>query len=44
MIDVLKVLQATGNAAKAGESMMGFEERFEVLGLSRYREIESHYK
>jgi methylisocitrate lyase len=43
MIDVLKVLQTTGSAAKAGESMMGFEERFEVLGLSRYGELQSRY-
>jgi 2-methylisocitrate lyase-like PEP mutase family enzyme len=43
MIDLLKFLQTTGSTEKAGDAMMAFEERFEVLGLSRYRELESRY-
>jgi 2-methylisocitrate lyase-like PEP mutase family enzyme len=43
MIHLLKILKDTGNTTSAQNMMMGFEERFEILGLSRFRELESLY-
>jgi 2-methylisocitrate lyase-like PEP mutase family enzyme len=43
MIDVLSVLKKTGDTQSIQDKMMSFEDRFEILGLSRYREIESRY-
>jgi 2-methylisocitrate lyase-like PEP mutase family enzyme len=41
MIDTYRMLKETGNTT--GASMMTFEERFELLGLSHYQELESRY-
>jgi 2-methylisocitrate lyase-like PEP mutase family enzyme len=43
MIEILKILKETGNTESAQAMMMSFEERFEILGLSRFRELESVY-
>ena len=43
MVDVLRVLKGTGNTTSVQDRMLGFEERFEILGLNRFREIESRY-
>jgi 2-methylisocitrate lyase-like PEP mutase family enzyme len=41
MLHVYRTLRDTGNTK--GLSMLGFEERFEILGLSRLRELEEEY-
>ena len=43
MIEILRILKETGNTDSAQAMMMSFEERFEILGLSRFRELESLY-
>jgi 2-methylisocitrate lyase-like PEP mutase family enzyme len=43
MIEILSILKETGNTESAQAMMMSFEERFEILGLSRFRELESLY-
>jgi carboxyvinyl-carboxyphosphonate phosphorylmutase len=43
MIEILSILKETGNTDSARAMMMSFEERFEILGLSRFRELESLY-
>jgi 2-methylisocitrate lyase-like PEP mutase family enzyme len=43
MIEILSILKETGNTDSAQAMMMSFEERFEILGLSRFRELESLY-
>jgi len=43
MIEILGILKETGNTDSARAMMMSFEERFEILGLSRFRELESLY-
>ena len=43
MIEILSILKETGNTDSARARMMSFEERFEILGLSRFRELESLY-
>lgn len=43
MLDVLSAIKETGNTYTAQDMMMSFEERFEIMGLSRYREIEARY-
>ncbi len=43
MIEILSILKETGNTDSAQAMMMSFEERFEILGLSRFKELESLY-
>jgi 2-methylisocitrate lyase-like PEP mutase family enzyme len=43
MIEILRILKETGNTDSAQAMMMSFEERFEILGISRLRELESLY-
>jgi 2-methylisocitrate lyase-like PEP mutase family enzyme len=41
MLEVLQVLKRTGNTEDVQAKMMGFRDRFELLGLSGYREMEA---
>ncbi len=41
MLEVLNVLKETGNTEAFQPKMMGFHDRFELLGLSRYRQLEA---
>jgi 2-methylisocitrate lyase-like PEP mutase family enzyme len=41
MLEVLRILKETGNTEAVQSKMMGFRERFELLGMSRYRSLES---
>ncbi|MCU0561487.1 MAG: isocitrate lyase/PEP mutase family protein [Desulfobacterales bacterium] len=41
MLEVLRVLKQTGNTEALQSKMMGFHERFELLGLSGYRSREA---
>ncbi|RJQ57417.1 MAG: carboxyvinyl-carboxyphosphonate phosphorylmutase [Desulfobacteraceae bacterium] len=41
MLEVLRILKETGNTEAVQSKMMGFRERFELLGMSRYRSFES---
>lgn len=43
MVNILNILKETGNTFSGQGMMMSFEERFEILGLSRFKEIESSY-
>jgi 2,3-dimethylmalate lyase len=43
MIEILNILKKTGNTDSAQAMMMSFYERFEILGLSRFRKLESLY-
>ncbi len=43
MIEVLKVLKETGNTSSYQDKMMSFEERFDLLGLPNYRNLEKKY-
>lgn len=43
MIEVLKVLKETGNTASIQDKMLSFEERFDLLGLPRYQELEKRF-
>jgi len=43
MIEVLKVLKETGNTASIQDRILSFEERFDLLGLPRYQEIERRF-
>jgi 2,3-dimethylmalate lyase len=41
ILDVLRILKETGNTESAQSRMMEFRDRFEILGLSRYRDLEA---
>jgi 2-methylisocitrate lyase-like PEP mutase family enzyme len=41
MLEVLQVLKKTGNTEDVQDKMMGFHDRFELLGLSGYRDMEA---
>jgi 2-methylisocitrate lyase-like PEP mutase family enzyme len=41
MLEVLRVLKETGNTEAVQAKMMGFHDRFELLGLSGYRKMEA---
>ena len=43
MIEVLKVLKETGNTASIQDKMLSFEERFDLLGLPKYQELEKRF-
>lgn len=43
MIEVLKVLKETGNTTSFQDKMLSFEERFDLLGLPKYRNLEKKY-
>ena len=43
MVNILNILKETGNTLSGQGMMMSFEERFEILGLSRFKEIEASY-
>jgi hypothetical protein len=43
MVEVLRVLKETGNTETVQAKMMGFRDRFEILGLSRYRNLEAKW-
>lgn len=43
MLDVLKLLKETGNTEALQSKMMGFHDRFELLGLSRYQRLEASW-
>jgi 2,3-dimethylmalate lyase len=43
VLKVMSILKERGNVDTAQQMMMSFEERFETLGLSRFREMERRY-
>ena len=43
MLEVYRTLKETGNTESLQGRMMGFDERFELLGLSTFRELETRY-
>lgn len=43
MIQVLKVLKETGNNTSNQDKMLTFEERFDILGLPKYQELEKEF-
>jgi 2-methylisocitrate lyase-like PEP mutase family enzyme len=43
MLEVLQALKKTGNTEEVQAKMMGFQDRFELLGLSRYRNMEADW-
>ncbi|MBW1972534.1 MAG: carboxyvinyl-carboxyphosphonate phosphorylmutase [Spirochaetes bacterium] len=43
ILNVMKSLKETGNTDKVLDLMMSFEERFDLLGLARFQELESLY-
>lgn len=43
MLDVYNGLKKSGNTKDLGVPMMSFEERFEILGLSKVRELEAKF-
>lgn len=44
MRDVAATLAREGTTAPAADRMVSFEERFELVGLSRFRELEERYR
>ncbi|HEV8672499.1 MAG TPA: oxaloacetate decarboxylase [Methylomirabilota bacterium] len=44
MGDVARALAVEGTTAACAERMVSFEERFELVGLARYRELEARYR
>lgn len=44
MREVATLLAREGTTATAADRMVSFEERFEIVGLSRYRELEARYR
>jgi 2-methylisocitrate lyase-like PEP mutase family enzyme len=44
MVEVLKALKETGNTETVQSKMMGFHERFAILGLSRYQNLEDKWR
>jgi 2-methylisocitrate lyase-like PEP mutase family enzyme len=44
MREVAKALRRDGTTAALADRMVSFEERFELVGLSRYREFEERYR
>jgi 2,3-dimethylmalate lyase len=44
MREVAEALRRDGTTASLADRMVSFEERFEVVGLSRYRELEARYR
>jgi 2-methylisocitrate lyase-like PEP mutase family enzyme len=44
MLKLLEVLKTTGNTTDCLDDMLGFEERFEIMGLSQFWQLGSRYK
>ncbi len=44
MREVAQALRRDGTTAALADRMVSFEERFELVGLSRYREVEERYR
>jgi 2-methylisocitrate lyase-like PEP mutase family enzyme len=40
---LLEELKAEGHSAQIADAMVGFQERFELLGMSRYEELEKRF-
>ena len=43
MQSVLDELKAAGHSANISDAMVGFKERFELLGMSKYEELEKRF-
>ncbi|MBI2469385.1 MAG: hypothetical protein HYV62_16455 [Candidatus Rokubacteria bacterium] len=44
MREVAATLAREGTTLPVAERMVSFEERFEIVGLSRYRDLEARYR